>query len=207
MEFRFLGWYLRLGSAPIAKDNFLSIQRRRSNCLLRVAALAEQFDIALTFYVEVCQSMRGGGESCWFELQRQKRTRLPTEILNGIEMVGRTRHGALYGSVGSAEISAFMNEFWLSDRFRMIGTSGIPNITVVELATALDDKTLHDMDCTLPTGVIFVLEKQHVAGEPFLVLLVDDRAENSTREVITRAAARFRHPLLVVGPGAWPPGQ
>jgi len=206
MKFRLSNLFVRLGSAPTEEDNFISIERTGANCLIRVAACAEKFDASLAFYMEVSAGMRGGSDSCWFELQRRTRKRLPSEIIKGVGVVGFTRQGALYGNIGSYEIMTLINEFWLSDRFRIIGTSRIPAITAVELATALD-KCLHNTTDELPTNVIFVLEKQYFADEPFLVLLVDSRTLNSTRELVSRAGARLQRPLLEVGPGAWPPGQ
>jgi hypothetical protein len=208
MKFRFCNFFLRLGPAPIAANNFFSIQHHGPSSLVRVAAFAEQFDAALSFYMEVSVAMRGATDSCWFELQRRTRKRLPSEVVKGIGMVGYTQHGALYGDIGSEGIRELINEFWLSDRFRMVGTSRIPPATAVELAKALDNKGLDDRDAgahALPTSVLFVLEKQHVTGEPFLALLVDNRLVNSTRELISRAAARLQRPLLEVGPEAWPP--
>ncbi|HZR33722.1 MAG TPA: hypothetical protein VFA76_17900 [Terriglobales bacterium] len=203
MKFRLSNLYVRLGSAPTETNNFVSIETRVASALIRVAACAEEFYVALAFYMEVSAAMGRATDSCWFELQRTK-GRLPNEIIKGIGMVGYTRHGALYGNIGSDEIRTLINEFWQSDRFRMIGTSRIPGTTAVELAIALD-QNLHDTVDTLPENVMFLLERQYFSDEPFLVLLVDNRLLNSTRELLSRAAAHFQHPLLEVGPGAWPP--
>jgi hypothetical protein len=202
MKFRFCNLFVRLGSAPTEENNFISIEQHGANCLVRVAAFAEQFDASLAFYMEVSAGMRGGSDSCWFELQRRARKRLPAEIIKGIGMVGYTGQGVLYGNIGSYEIMTLMNEFWLSDRFRIIGTSRVSATAAVELATALD-KGLHDSKGKLPPNVIFVLEKQYYTHEPFLVMLVDNGALNSTRALISSAAVRLQRPLLEVGPGAW----
>jgi hypothetical protein len=210
MKFRFCNFFLRLGPAPIETNNFFSIQHRGPDCLVRVAAFAEQFDAALAFYMDVSVAMRNATKSCWFELQRRSRKRLPREIVKGIGMVGYTQYGALYGDIGSDEIRALINEFWLSDRFRMVGTSRISPAAAVRLATELDNQERHDKDAgasTLPESVLFVLEKQHITGEPFLVLLVANRLVDSTRELISRAAARLQRPLLEVGPEARLTGQ
>jgi hypothetical protein len=203
MKFPLSNFYVRLGSAPTETNNFISIETRRASALIRVAACAEEFYVGLTFYMEVSAAMGGATDSCWFELQR-KRRRLPNEIVKGIGIVGHTRDGALYGNIGSDEVRTLINDFWQSDRFRMIGTSRIPATTAVEVAMALG-KNLHDMADPLPTSVIFVLERQYFTDEPFLILLVDNRILNSTRELLNRAAARLQRPLLEVGPGAWPP--
>ena len=210
MKFRLCNFFVRLGSAPIEKNNFLSIEQRRSDCVVRVAAFAEQFYVALGFYMEVSEGMRGTTDSCWFELQRRTRKRLPREVLNDIAMAGYTQRGALYGDVGSDEISALVNEFWLGDQFRMIVTSRTSATTAVQLTIALGERPLHEEDTgsdRLPTSVIFVLEKQYFTGEPFLVLLIGNSNVNLTRELISRAAVRLQRPLLEVGPGAWPPVQ
>src|SRR6266576_3414990 len=202
MKFRFSNFFVRLGSAPTETNNFISIETRGASALIRVAACAEEFYVGLTFYMEVAVAMGGATDSCWFELQR-KRERLPNEIVKGVGMVGHTQHGALYGNIGSGEIRTLINEFWQSDRFRMIGTSQIPATTAVELTTTLD-KNLHSTPDILPTSVLFVLERQYFTDKPFLLLLVDNRILNSTREMFNRAAARLQHALLEVGPAAWP---
>ncbi|GEM_PF-5466418 len=205
MKFRFRNFYVRLGSAPTETNNFISIENRGSSALIRVAACAEEFYVGLAFYIEVSVAMRGATDSCWFELQRTRR-RLPSEIVKGIGVVGYTRYGALYGNIGSDEIRTLINEFWQGDRFRIIGTSQILATTAVELAIALD-KGLHETVDALPTNVVFVLERRYFGNEPFLVLLVDNRILNSTRELLSRAAERLQHALLEVGSGAWPPRQ
>ncbi len=205
MKFRFCNLFVRLGPAPTEANNFISIDDSGSSALIRVAACAEEFYVGLAFYMEVCVAMRGVTDSCWFELQR-RRMQLPSEIAKGIGMVRYTRLGALYGNVRSDEIRALINEFWQGDRFRMIGTSRISATTAAELATALT-KRLQDTTEKLPTNVTFVLEKQYFTDEPFLTLLVDNHALDSTRELITRAASRLQRPLLEVGPGSWPPRQ
>ncbi len=202
MRFRFRNFYVRLGPAPIETSNFISVENRGANALIRAAACAEEFYVGLAFYMEVSAAMCDATDSSWFELRRRKR-RLPSEIVKGIGVVGYTRHGALYGEIGSDEIRTLINEFWQSDRFRTIGTSRIPARTAVELAIALD-KNLHGTADALPESVMFLLEKQYFRDEPFLVVLVDSRILSSTRELLSRAAARFQHPLLEVGPGAWP---
>lgn len=205
MKLRFRNFYVRLGSAPTEANNFVSVENRGSTALIRVAVCAEEFYVGLAFYMEVAAAMRGAADSCWFELQRTK-TRLPSEIVKGIGIVGYTRHGALYGNIGSDEIKTLINEFWQSDRFRIVGTARILATTAVELATVLD-KSPHETAEGLPTNVMFVLEREHFADEPFFVLLVDNRILDSTRELLSRAAARLQHALLEVGPGAWPPRQ
>lgn len=209
MKLQLGDFFVRLGSSPIEENNFISIECQISICLLRVGAFAEQFDSALGFYMDLCKAMRGTSESCWFELQRRTRKRLPNEIVKGVNVVGYTQKGALYGNLGSDEIITLINEFWLSDRFRIIGTSRVAAGTAVELVEALDNSLL-DKDTgtnALPTSIMFVLEKCYFAAEPFLVLLVDNAARNSTRELVSRAATRLHRPLLEVGPGAWPPAQ
>ena len=196
--------FVRLGSAPTEEANFLSFERREGTCLIRVAACAEQFDASLGFYMEVSSGMPAVSDSCWVELQRRTKKRLPSEISKGIGMVGYTRKGALYGNVGSYEIMTVINEFWLSDRFRIIGMSKLTDATAVEIATRLD-QPLTEIGDKLSPSVIFVLEKQYFVDEPFLELLVNKRILNSTHELISRAAARLRRPLLEVGPRAWPP--
>lgn len=203
MKFRLHNFYVRLGSAPTEANNFISIENRGANVSIRVAACAEEFYVGLAFYMEISAGMYGMADSCWFELRRTRR-RLPTEIVKGIGMVGYTRQGALFGNIGPDEIRTLINEFWQGDRFRIIGTSRIPATTAVELTIAFD-KNLRDTAATLPEGVVFLLERQYFTDEPFLVLLVDSRILNSTRELLSRAAARFQRPLLEVGPGAWPP--
>lgn len=202
MKFRFCDFYVRLGSAPTETNNFVSIENRGSDALIRVAACAEEFYVGLVFYMEVSAAMSSASDSCWFELRRTRR-RLPSEIVKGIGVAGYTRQGALYGSIGSDEIRTLINDFWQGDRFRMIGTSLISATTAVELAIALD-KNPHDVYGALPENVMFLLERQYFSDEPFLVLLIDSRILNSTRELLSRAATRFQHPLLEVGPGAWP---
>lgn len=203
MKLGFCKFYVRLGSAPTETNNFISIDNRGVNALVRVAACAEEFYVSLAFYMEVSAGMCGATDSCWFELRRTRR-RLPGEIVKGIGMAGYTPQGALYGNIGSDEIRTLINEFWQSDRFRMIGTSRIPAATAIELAIALD-KNLHDTADTLPENVMFLMERQYFNDEPFLALLVDSRILNSTRELLSCAAVRFQHPLLEVGSGAWPP--
>ena len=203
MRFRFCNFFVRLGSAPVEENNFLAIEHHRSTCLVRVAALAEQFDAALAFYMDVSVAMRAASDGCWFELRRRTKKRLPAEAVKGTGIVGYTQEGALYGSIGSDDIRALLNEYWLSDRFRMIGTSRIPVSAAVALAIELDDKDLSDE--LLPTNVMFVLEIQYLTGESYLVALVDESALESTRELISRAATRLLRPLLEVGPRAWPP--
>ncbi len=204
MKFRFCNLFVRLGSAPTEEDNFISIEQRGATCLIRVAACAEPFEASLAFYMEVSAGMRDDSESCWFELQRRTRKRLPSEIIKGIGIVGYTRQGALYGNIGSYEIMTLINELWLSDRFRIIGTSRISGSEAVELATTLQ-KGIHEATDKLPSNITFALEKQYFADEPFLVMLIDNRALNSTRELISRAATRLKRSLLEVGTGAWPP--
>jgi hypothetical protein len=204
MKFRFSNLFVRLGSAPTEETNFISIERREENCLVRVAASAEQFDASLAFYMEVSAGMRDAIDSCWFELRRHARRRLPPEIIGGVSMAGYTRQGALYGNVGAYEIMTLVNELWLTDRFKIIGTSCISAATAVELAMGLDKDLNHTTE-KLPTNVTFLLEKQYFSDEPFLAILVDNGAINSTRELISRAAARLQRPLLEMGPGAWPP--
>lgn len=203
MKFRLRNFDVRLGSAPTETNNFISIENRGASVSIRVAACAEEFYVGLGFYMEIAAAMCGVADSCWFELQRTRK-RLPREIVEGVAVVGYTRQGALYGNIGSDEIRTLINEFWQGDRFRMIGTSQMPATAAVELAIALD-KNLHDTAGTLPTGVVFLLERQYFTDEPFLVLLVDSRILDSTRELLSREAARFQRPLLEVGPGAWPP--
>jgi hypothetical protein len=204
MKLRFCNFYVKLGSAPTETNNFISIQDRGSSASIRVAACAEEFYVGLAFYMEVSAAMCGAADNCWFELLRRRR-RLPSEIIKGIGVVGYTRYGALYGNVGSDDIRTLINEFWQSDRFRMIGTPPIPAASAVELATALD-KNLHaTAGDALPESVTFLLERQYFADEPYLVLTVERRILNSTRELLGRAAAHFEHPLFELGPGAWPP--
>ena len=203
MKFRLHNFYVRLGSDPTETNNVISIENRGANVSIRVAACAEEFYVGLAFYMEISAAMCGVADSCWFELQRIRR-RLPSEIVEGIGVVGYTRQGALYGNVGSDEVRTLINEFWQGDRFRMIGTSRIPATTAVELAIALD-QNLHDTAGALPKDVTFLLERQYFSDEPFLALLIDSRILDFTRELLGRAAARFQRPLLEVGPKAWPP--
>jgi hypothetical protein len=203
MKLRLGNLFVRLGSAPIERNNFISIENRGQNALIRAAACAEEFYVGLAFYMEVFAAMCGAADNCWFELRRTKR-QLPSEIVQGIEAVGYTRHGALYGEIGSSDVKTLINEFWQAGRFRMIGTSRIPAGAAIELAIALD-KNLHSTAAALPEGVIFLLEQQYFRDEPFLTLLVDSQILNSTRELLNRAAARLQHPLLEIGSAAWPP--
>jgi len=202
MKLRFRNFYVRLGSTPTQANNFISTERRGSNVLIRVAACAEEFYRALAFYMDVSAEMRSLTESCWFELQRRRR-RLPSEIANGINMVGYTPNGALYGSIGADEIRTLIDEFWQSDRFRMIGTSRIPATSAVGLVASFD-KSLGDTADLLPKSVMFILERQYLNDEPFLTFLITDQILNSARELLGRAAARLQHGLLEVGPEAWP---
>ena len=202
MKFRFCNFYVRLGSAPNETQNIISIENRGAIAIIRVAACAEEFYVGLAFYMEVSAATCVATGSSWFELRRTRR-RLPSQVANNIGMVGYTRQGALYGNIGSDDIRTLINEFWQSDRFRIIGTSQISATTAVELATELD-KNFHDTADALPESVMVIVERQYFRDEPFLALLVDSRILNSTRELIIRAAVRFRRPLLEVGPGAWP---
>ena len=79
MKLRFFNFYITIGPAPITKNNFVSIEHRNSNCLVRLAAFAEQFYAALSFYMEIAKGMHEATDSCWFELQRRRKKRLPSE--------------------------------------------------------------------------------------------------------------------------------
>lgn len=75
--------------------------------------------------------------------------------------------------------------------------------SAVELANSIIDRDLHEA-LTIPEKVTFVLEMQYLRGEPFLVIVFQNDALSSIREIISRAAVRLHHPLLETGTGGWP---
>ena len=206
MKLRFGNVYLRLGAAPTATSNFFSLHCGASACVLRVATFAEQFDSALTFYVELADGLCSFTERCWFELQRQRRRRLPDEIATNLRRFGYTQQGALYGPIRCDNISLLLNEFWLSDRFRIIGTPDITATKALELAASIAPSEQVD-SLTLPAKTIFALEKQYLGNEPFLFALFANQRVSSVRKLISRAAAGLKRPLLEVGLGGWPPSD
>lgn len=203
MKFRFGNLSLRLGSAPVEENNLFSIERRGETSVLRAAIFAENFDSSLTFYVEVAEGACKAAENCWFELQRPSRNRLPHETFKDVRIAGYTQSGALYGHFGSEVVSTLLNEVWLGARFRIIGTVQMNADAAVELANSIVNRNLQEV-LTLPEKVTFVLEKQYLRGEPFLVVVFPNDALTSMREIISRAAARLHRPLLETGTGGLP---
>ncbi|HEY1938410.1 MAG TPA: hypothetical protein VGJ33_10795 [Candidatus Angelobacter sp.] len=203
MKFRFGNLTLRLGSAPVEENNFFSIERRGATTVLRAAIFAENFDPSLTFYVEVSEGACKAAENCWFELQRRSRKRLPHETFKGVCIAGYTQSGALYGHVGSEVVSTLLNEVWLNGPFRIIGTVQMNADSAVELANSIINRDLHEA-LTLPEKVTFVLERQYLRGEPFLVVVFQNDALTSIREIISGAATRLHRPLLETGMEGWP---
>ena len=203
MKFRFGNLTLRLGSAPVEENNFFSIERRGETSVLRAAIFAEKFDSSLTFYVEVSEGACKAAENCWFELQRRRRSRLPHETFKGVRIAGYTQRGALYGRVGSEVISTLLNEVWQGGQFRIIGTAQVNADSAAELANFIISRDLH-VALTLPEQATFVLERQYLRGEPFLVVVFQNHALSSIREIIGRAAVRLHRPLLETGTGGMP---
>lgn len=198
MQLRFGRISVRLGPAPVEEHNFFSIRCMGSTCVLRAAAFAEDFDSALTFYVELCQAFRLLSPRCWFELERLRKKRLPQAVAKTVSIKGYTQRGAVYGDVLRCHISSLLNEYWISGRFRMFGTQEIPTTAALELAVAFGHKTLRDTD-ELPNNVLFMAEKHYQHGEPYILVAFENGQLSSVRRAVTDAAAGLKRPLLEVG--------
>jgi hypothetical protein len=197
VKLRFGRLFVRLGPAPVEDNNVFAIRCGDQVCALRAAAIAENFDSALTFYVELCQAFRDLSNNCWFEL-RQRRKGIPNVVADNVAIKGYTQSGGLYGDVQKINISSLLNEYWLGGIFRVFGTTEIPASAAVQLATALGEKNLGDKN-ELPNNLVLVVEKCYHHGDPYLLALFGNDRLGAVRAAIAVAASGLKQPLVEVG--------
>jgi hypothetical protein len=204
MKIKLGDWFVRLGPGPNQDNNFVSIDRAPENSLIRVSACAEGYDSSLGFYTEVCGLLCRNAEGCWFELQRPTRNKIPEQIDRGASFVGYSNAGGLYAVTASHRIVSLVSEFWLSDRFRILGTGSVSSVAAVELVNGIHAR-LQDVTEALAPSVAFVLEKQYFADESSLAVLVRNSKVDLAYDIVVRSASRLKRPLVQVGHDAWPP--
>lgn len=156
MKFRIGKIFAEFGRSPDQRNLVEIRSSEGTGCRVLIGLLAESFDSALSFYIDLSERMMADSNSNVVELTGRNVRQVCKELKMKPEFLSTST--AIYRQFPAHLIGRFFNASWLACSIRIIGSQ----------ANSCSDFVSHKDEDGLPPGLDFVIEKKSVGVSDFL---------------------------------------